>query len=224
MAAPQNNQGFVSPKSGGTGNWIGKLFGGIGDARRSQNEAQLKLNLHTLMGDVDIENFKTRTTWQAGSKDWLDEQTFERGGRAITRGIEKGPELNANKIAGFDRNYMPQMQRTGQVRSSDSADTSDAVIETVKVDGKVDTQQQPSGPPADRAANPARRAKARNATLKDTQAALSAGKIDQEQAAEMSPTYARNLGKKTASASVTNPDSPATPAKVRTPRKPKGGA
>lgn len=216
MPAPQNNQGFVAPQSGGTGNWLGKLFGGIGDARRSQNEAQLKLNLHTLMGDVDVENFKTRTAWQAGSKDWLDEQTFERGGRAIDRGIEKGPDLNKNNIAGFDRNYMPQMQRTGQrPKEPKAADTTDATVET-----------QPTGnkPPADRAENPGRKARARNATLKDTMAALSAGKIDKEQAAEMSPTYARNLGKKTAAESVTNPDSPATPAKVRTPRKPKAGA
>lgn len=216
MPAPQNNQGFVAPQSGGTGNWLGKLFGGIGDARRSQNEAQLKLNLHTLMGDVDIENFKTRTAWQTGSKDWLDEQVFERGGRAMDRGIEKGPELNKNNIAGFDRNYMPQMQRTGQrTRESKAADTTDA------------TMTQPTGsknPPADRAANPARKARTRNATLKDTQEALKAGKIDQEQAADISPTYARNLGKKTAAESVTNPDSAATPPKVRTPRKPKAGA
>jgi hypothetical protein len=216
MPAPQNNQGFVAPQSGGTGNWLGKLFGGIGDARRSQNEAQLKLNLHTLMGDVDVENFKTRPAWQAGSKDWLDEQVFDRGGRAMDRGIEKGPELNANQIAGFDRNYMPQMQRTGQKpKQAKAADTTDATVET---------QPTSKTPPADRAENPGRKARARNATLKDTMAALSAGKIDKEQAAEMSPTYARNLGKKTAAESVTNPDSPATPAKVRTPRKPKAGA
>jgi len=55
-------------------------------------------------------------------------------------------------------------------------------------------------------------------------AALSAGHIDKEQAAEMSPTYARNLGKKTASESVTNPDSAATPPTVRKPRTPKAGA
>jgi hypothetical protein len=216
MPAPQNNQGFVQPSSGGAGSWLGKLFGGIGDARRSQNEAQLKLNLHTLMGDVDMENFKTRTAWQAGSKDWLDEQVFDRGGRAMDRGIEKGPELNKNNIAGFDRNYMPQMQRTGQrPKEPKAADTTDATVET-----------QPTGnkPPADRGGNPTRQAKARNATLKDTMAALSAGKIDKEQAAEMSPTYARNLGKKTASESVTNPESPATPANIRKPRTKKAGA
>ncbi len=223
MPAPQNNQGFVAPQSGGTGNWLGKLFGGIGDARRSQNEAQLKLNLHTLMGDVDVENFKTRTAWQAGSKDWLDEQVFDRGGRAMDRGIEKGPELNKNNIAGFDRNYMPQMQRTGQrTRESKAADTTDATVET----------PPNNTPPKDRASNPARQAKKRNATQSDVVTAMKSGGtwddgspfIDQEQAAEMSPTYARNLGKKAAAASVTNPDSPATPAKVRTPRKPKAGA
>lgn len=216
MPAPQNNQGFVAPQSGGTGNWLGKLFGGIGDARRSQNEAQLKLNLHTLMGDVDMENFKTRTAWQTGSKDWLDEQVFDRSGREITRGLEVAPEMGRVGLKGFDTAGRPDMQATGQrPKENKAADTTDATVET---------QPTSKTPPADRAENPGRKARARNATLKDTMAALSAGKIDKEQAAEMSPTYARNLGKKTAAASVTNPDSPATPAKVRTPRKPKAGA
>jgi hypothetical protein len=221
MPAPQNNQGFVQPSSGGTGNWLGKLFGGIGDKYRAQNMAQLQLNLHTLKGDVDTENFKTRTAYSTGSKDWLDEQVFERGGRAIDRGIEKGPDLNKNNIAGFDRNYMPQMQRTGQrVKENKAADTTDATINTPPNDNTPPNNT----PPVDRGGNPTRKAKARNATLKDTMAALSAGKIDKEQAADMSPTYARNLGKKTASESITNPESNATPAKVRKPRTPKAGA
>jgi hypothetical protein len=42
MAAPQNSQGFVEPSSGGVGNWLGKLFGGISDQKRSRSAAQLQ--------------------------------------------------------------------------------------------------------------------------------------------------------------------------------------
>ena len=42
----------------------------------------------------------------------------------------------------------------------------------------------------------------KDATLKDVKAALKAKKIDKEQAADLSPTYAKNLGKKAAADSV----------------------
>jgi hypothetical protein len=217
MPAPQNNQGFVQPSSGGTGNWLSKLFGGIADRGRERSMAQLQLDLHAGKADIDTFHRKERTTWDMATRDALSESGFERAGREIDRGIAKGPDMTKAGLRGFDNAGRPSMQATGQKYKVEKADTP----------ATVDTPPTPPAdgtPPKDRASNPARKAKARNATLKDTTAALSAGKIDQEQAAEMSPTYARNLGKKTASESITNPDSAATPAKVRKPRTPKADA
>jgi len=216
MPAPQNNQGFVQPQTGGTGNWLSKLFGGIGDNARARSMAQLQLDLHAGKADIDTFHKKERTTWDTAAKDALAESGYERSGREMDRGIAKGEDLNKNNIQSFDRNGRPVMQRTGQ-RPVTAAPTTGATI--------TNTPTKTAGtPPTDRASNPARKAKTRNATLKDTQAALSAGYIDKEQAADMSPTYARNLGKKTASESVTNPDSATTPTKVRKPRTPKAEA
>jgi len=217
MPAPQNNQGFVQPSSGGTGNWLSKLFGGIADRGRERSMAQLQLDLHAGKADVDTFHRKERTTWDMATKDAGAELAYERSGREITRGIDAGPKMTEAGLRGFDNSGRPSMQATGQTYRNQAAATP----------AKVDTPPPPPAdgtPPKDRASNPARKAKARNATLKDTQAALAAGKIDKEQAADMSPTYARNLGKKTASDSITNPDSPATPANVRKPRTPKAGA
>lgn len=220
MPAPQNNQGFVQPQTGGTGNWLSKLFGGIGDGARARSMAQLQLDLHAGKADVDTFHRKERTTWDAATKDSLAESGFERSGREIDRGILKGPDMTKAGLRGFDNAGRPSMQATGQVKKTEPAPTDGATI-----NNNTPPPPPPGGtPPTDRANNPARKAKTRNATLKDTTAALSAGKIDQEQAAEMSPTYARNLGKKTASESVSNPDSATTPAKVRKPRTPKAEA
>jgi len=218
MPAPQNNQGFVQPQTGGTGNWLSKLFGGIGDGARARSMAQLQLDLHAGKADIDTFHKKERTTWDMATKDAFAESGFERSGREIDRGILKGPDMTKAGLRGFDNAGRPSMQATGQRYKPESAPTDGATIND-------NTPPPPGGtPPKDRASNPARKAKTRNATLKDTTAALSAGKIDQEQAADMSPTYARNLGKKTASESITNPDSAATPAKVRKPRTPKAEA
>jgi len=219
MPAPQNNQGFVQPQTGGTGNWLSKLFGGIGDGARARSMAQLQLDLHAGKADIDTFHRKERTTWDAATKDSLAESGFERAGREIDRGIKVGPDMTKSGLRGFDNAGRPSMQATGQKYKNEPASTDGATIDN-------NTPPPPPGgtPPKDRASNPARKAKTRNATLKDTTAALSAGHIDQEQAADMSPTYARNLGKKTASESITNPDSAATPAKVRKPRTPKADA
>lgn len=217
MASPQNNQGFVQPSSGGTGNWISKLFGGVADRGRERSMAQLQLDLHAGKADIDTFHKKERTTWDMATKDAFAESGFERSGREIDRGILKGPDMTKAGLRGFDNSGRPSMQATGQKYKNEAAATPD----------KVDTPPTPpSGgtPPTDRASNPARKAKTRNATLKDTTAALSAGQIDQEQAADMSPTYARNLGKKTASESVSNPDSATTMPKVRKTRTPKADA
>jgi hypothetical protein len=219
MPAPQNNQGFVQPSSGGTGNWLSKLFGGIADRGRERSMAQLQLDLHAGKADIDTFHRKERTTWDMATRDAGAELGYERAGREIDRGIAKGPDMTKAGLRGFDNAGRPSMQATGQKYKEKKAETPDS----------VDTNTPPTPPaggtpPKDRASNPARKAKARNATLKDTTAALRAGEIDVEQAADMSPTFARNLGKKTASDSITNPDSPATPANVRKPRTPKAGA
>lgn len=212
MPAPQNNQGFVQPSSGGTGGWLSKLFGGIADSGRSRSAAQLQLDLHAGKADIDSFHRKDRATWDMATKDAGAELAYDRSGREIDRGIEKGPDMTKAGLRGFDNAGRPSMQASGLNRPEKPQATDGA------------TPTPPSTPPADRGSNPARKAKTRNATLKDTTAALSAGKIDQEQAADMSPTYARNLGKKTASESVSNPDSPTTPPKIRKPRTPKAGA
>jgi hypothetical protein len=229
MPAPQNNQGFVQPSSGGTGNWLSKLFGGIADRGRERSMAQLQLDLHAGKADIDTFHRKERTTWDMATKDAGAELGYDRAGREIDRGILKGPEMTKAGLRGFDNAGRPSMQATGQrPRQDEPAPTPD----------KVDTPPTPpSGgtPPPDRGSNPARQAKGpkeRTPTQKDVVAAMRSGEtwddgspvVDIEQAADLSPTFARNLGKKTASKSITNPDSPATPTKVRKPRTPKAGA
>jgi hypothetical protein len=217
MPAPQNNQGFVQPSSGGTGNWLSKLFGGIGDGARARSMAQLQLDLHAGKADVDTFHRKERTTWDMATKDAGAELAYDRSGREIERGIGVAPAMGRVGLKGFDSAGRPDMQATGQRQKEDKA---------AETPDKVNTPPN-NTPPPDRASNPSRKAKEpkeRNATLKDTTAALRAGEIDQEQAANLSPTYARNLGKKTAGENVTNPDSPATPPTVRKPRTPKAGA
>jgi len=217
MPAPQNNQGFVQPSSGGTGNWLSKLFGGVADRSRERSMAQLQLDLHAGKADIDTFHRKERSTWDMATKDAFAESSYERSGREIDRGIEKGPDMTKAGLKGFDSAGRPTMQASGLNRPDKPQDTTTAT---------PTPPTPPSGgtPPPDRAPNTKRASKPRNATLKDTMAALSAGYIDKEQAADMSPTYARNLGKKTASESVTNPDSAATPPTVRKPRKPKADA
>jgi hypothetical protein len=82
MPAPQNNQGFVAPRSGGTGNWIGKLFGGIGDNYRARSMAQLQLELHGERAKIDTEHIKERATHKAvtdaAAKDYLGDSGFKR--------------------------------------------------------------------------------------------------------------------------------------------------
>ena len=215
MPSPQNSQGFVQPSSGGTGNWLSKLFGGISDSSRSRSMAQLQLDLHAGKADVDTFHRKERSTWEMATKDAGAELAYDRSGREIDRGIAKGTDMKNTGLKGFDSAGRPIMQASGLDRSNSQQSTAGA------------TPTPPSTPPKDRANNPSRKAKEpkeRSATLKDTTAALRAGEIDQEQAANLSPTYARNLGKKTAAESVTNPDSAATPAKVRKPRTPKAEA
>jgi len=218
MPAPQNNQGFVAPRSGGTGNWIGKLFGGIGDATRARSMAQVQLDLHNEKTKIDTEHMKERTTHkyvtEGATKDYLDESKFKRGGRAIRRGIKYGDDLNAKNIAEFDANYMPRMQRTGQ-KQGGKAETKGAKVTTDATSTPTQT------PPADRAADQARKPRSRSGTIKEVTAAMASGNIDREQATMISPAFAAKEGRKAAAASM-SPDSPqVTPSTVKPPRKPR---
>jgi len=162
MPAPQNNQGFVQPSSGGTGNWLSKLFGGIGDNARARSMAQLQLDLHAGKADIDTFHKKDRMTYQTAMGEYTANETYKRSGKEIRRGIKKGPELNASGVAGFDRNGRPMMQKTGQ-----RAGSKQKTDETTTIN--PDTPPTPpagggSGggtPPTDRAANPARKARER---------------------------------------------------------------
>lgn len=221
MPAPQNSQGFVSPQSGGTGNWIGKLFGGIGDNYRARSMAQLQLDLHGERAKIDTEHFKERQTHKAvvdaAAKDYLGNSGFKR---------EKS-RARFYKKEGANLSDVTQSSATGiafqKKGLADRAQGSQQGVETPE--GQV---KQTQTPPADRSRNTKRRA----GTIRDVNAAMAAGKIDQEQAADISPAYARKLGKQAAAQSVmqTPPggDTSSEPAvstpKVRKARTPKAGA
>ena len=117
MPAPQNNQGFVAPRSGGTGNWIGKLFGGIGDNYRARSMAQLQLELHGERAKIDTENIKERATHKAvvdaAAKDYLGDSVYKRSGKEMNRAIKKAPSLKEAEILSFDSSGKPVMQATG---------------------------------------------------------------------------------------------------------------
>jgi hypothetical protein len=221
MPAPQNNQGFVQPGSGGTGNWLGKLFGGIGDNYRARSMAQLQLELHGERAKIDTEHFKERQTHKAvvdaASKDYLGASGFKREKSRARFYKKEGANLSdvtqssASGIA-FQKKGLADRAQGSQQR--------------------VETPEQPtagsSTPPQDRGSATTRRARGRAGTIKDVTEAMSSGKIDQEQAADISPRYAAKLGRATAANNVSTPapdtSNPATPA-ARTPRirKPKAG-
>jgi len=53
MPAPINGQSFVSPQNSGSGGWIAKLFGGIGDNARARSMAQIQYDLHEGRSVID---------------------------------------------------------------------------------------------------------------------------------------------------------------------------
>ena len=130
---------------------------------------------------------------------------------------------------------MPQSFRVGQVShdtgSSYARDMQDLI--KMKQEGLSKLQKEKeeaknSNPPKNtpgskgggkkkpKVSTPKDTPKERPGTLKDTTAAYKAGKIDVEQAAEISPTFARNLGKKAAAQEVKG-----TPAKPKQPKQTK---
>jgi len=221
MPSPINNQNFVQARSGGTGNWIGKLFGGVGEAARARSMAQIQLDLHGERAKIDTEHIKERATHktvtEAAAKDYLAESGYKRGGRAMKRGIKNAPALNEAKIVDFDSNGIPRMQRTGASGSNSNTDTDG--MEVTNTPDKPNTP--PSTPPKDRAKDPARAPRKRGGSIKDVQAAMKAGHIDYEQATQISPKFAAQEGQKAASA-ATSPDAPqVTPSSIKKPRKPR---
>lgn len=194
MPAPQNNQGFVAPRSGGTGNWIGKLFGGIGDNYRARSMAQLQLELHGERAKIDTEHIKERATHKAvvdaAAKDYLGGSGLEREkDRAL---FFKGEGANLSDVT--------QSSSTGiSFQKKGLADRSPGAQQGVQTP-EGETKTSGTKPPADRAGSPKRRA----GTIREVKSAMSAGHIDQEQAAEISPGYARQLGRQTASRNITS--------------------
>jgi len=222
MPSPINNNTpdrFVQAGSGGQGGWIGKLFGGIGEATRARSMAQIQLDLHGERAKIDTAHIKERATHKTvtdtAAKDYLDESRYRRGGRAMKRGIKNATALNEAKIVDFDSNGIPRMQRTGANPGSSSDDTSEMEIKT------PDKGSTSSTPPGDRGSNPARKPRSRSGTIKEVTAAMASGNIDKEQATMISPAYAAREGRKAAAAS-TSPDAPqVTPSTVKKPRKPR---
>jgi hypothetical protein len=82
MPLPKNDQSIVQAGSGGQSGWIGKLFGGIGEAARARSMAQLQLELHGERAKIDTEHIKERTTHKAvtdaAAKDYLGNSGFKR--------------------------------------------------------------------------------------------------------------------------------------------------
>lgn len=166
MPAPQNNQGFVQPSSGGTGNWISKLFGGISDNSRARSMAQLQLDLHAGKADIDTFHKKDRLVHQAAVGEYTANESYKRSGKEIRRGIKVGPQMGQAGVAGFDAKGRPMMQKTGQ-KAGSKQKTDETKINTddntPPPPPSDNTPPPPPGgtPPPDRGANPGRKARTR---------------------------------------------------------------
>lgn len=107
---------------------------------------------------------------------------------------------------------MPQSFRVGQVSHDTGSTYAKDMQDLIKMKQDTIRQQQelkeknkqtkntntPGGKGGGKAKNKVAEPKERPGTLKDTKAALKAGHIDVEQAAEISPTFAKHLGQKAA--------------------------
>lgn len=133
MPIPSNGQNFVRPQSGGSGGWIAKLFGGIGDVARAKDMAQIQFDLHQAKAGVDTEHQGTRIKQKVAAesagkilvgdaqakraiktfKKFTDpkEEFTDAKGRKRTRG---GFGLQVESpLSHFDSNMMPGFQKTG---------------------------------------------------------------------------------------------------------------
>lgn len=83
MPAPVNGQSFVSPQSGGSGGWMAKIFGGIGDNARARSMAQIQYDLHEGKSVVDTRETNARTTHRVAAetagKVFQDDNGYKRG-------------------------------------------------------------------------------------------------------------------------------------------------
>ena len=71
MPIPSNGQNFVKPSSGGSGgvgNWIGKLFGGVSDDKRARQMAQIQYDLHEAKEGVNTRELGIRTTHKVATE------------------------------------------------------------------------------------------------------------------------------------------------------------
>lgn len=133
MPIPSNGQNFVRPQSGGSGGWISKLFGGIGDVARAKDMAQIQFDLHQAKAGVDTEHQGTRIKQKVAAesagkvyvgdanakraiktfKKFTDpkEEYVDKAGRKRTRG---GFGLQVESpLSNFDSNMLPAFQKTG---------------------------------------------------------------------------------------------------------------
>jgi hypothetical protein len=140
MPIPSNGQNFVRPQSGGSGGWIAKLFGGIGDVARAKDMAQIQFDLHQAKAGVDTEHQGTRIKQKVAAetagkvfvgdanakraiktfKKFTDpkEEYIDKAGRKRTRG---GFGLQVESpLANFDSNMLPAFQKTGLTKRKKS--------------------------------------------------------------------------------------------------------
>lgn len=153
MPAPQNNQGFVNPSSGGTGNWLGKLFGGIGEASRARSMAQIQLDLHGERAKIDTEHFKERQTHKsvvdAAAKDYLGERGLSREKRRARFYKKEGVNLADVQSSSATGIAIQKKGLENRGSSENSADTSETTTGSISSSGGT--------PPKDRANDPSRR-------------------------------------------------------------------
>lgn len=169
MPMPSNGQNFVRPQSGGTGGWMAKLFGGIADDRRARQMAQIQFDLHQARAGVDTEHqgirVKQKAAAEAAGKVYVGDANAKRAvktykkftdpqeeytdskGRKRTRGgfgLTPGPDA---AISGFDGNFLPQFQKTGQKKrnTSDANTVTTDTVDTPPAGGGKGAGKNPAG-------------------------------------------------------------------------------
>lgn len=216
MPIPSNGQNFVRPQSGGSGGWISKLFGGVGDAARAKQMAQIQFDLHQAKAGVDTEHQGTRIKQKVAAesagkvyvgdaeakraiktfKKFTDpkEEYTDAKGRTRTRG---GFGLQVESpLANFDSNMLPAFQKTGLTKRKKTE--GEATVDSGAADGGT----PPTTPPAGGAGKAPRKPRAKKTS--GAQPEGSTGSPDTPDASSGAPAV--------------------TPAKTRKPRTPKAGA
>jgi len=222
MPIPQNGQNFVRPQSGGSGGWISKLFGGIGDVARAKDMAQIQFDLHQAKAGVDTEHQGTRVKQKVAAesagkvyvgdaeakraiktfKKFTDpkEEYTDAKGRTRTRG---GFGLQVESpLANFDSNMLPAFQKTGLTKRKKSEGA--ATVGEGATDGNDGGGNGGGGnPPAGGAGKAPRKPRAKKTSGGQPSGGTAAAGASEAPAAEPAAV---------------------TPAKTRKPRTPKAGA